>query len=62
MNAYSVTGNDQDLGVYQAESEKHARDLCAQEAGYRDEGDMEDMLDAPSDLAATLMPALECTK
>ena len=34
MNKYIITANEIDMGIYQAESEAHALDLFAQDAGY----------------------------
>jgi hypothetical protein len=39
MNKYTITANDCDMGIYQAESEAHALDLYAQDAGYTDYAD-----------------------
>jgi hypothetical protein len=40
MNKYTITANDCDMGIYQAESEAHALDLYAQNAGYTDYADV----------------------
>ena len=49
---YLVSANCAEFGIYEAESEQGARDLCAQDAGYRDEADMVEQLDQPSELVA----------
>ena len=50
---YQVEANGTVFGVYQADDEQGARDACAVDAGYRDEADMVDQLNQPSDLVAT---------
>ncbi len=52
MTAYRVEVNGEVMGMYTAESEQEARDLCAQDAGYESEADMELQLGAPSNLVA----------
>ena len=50
MKNFEVSANGVIFGVYAAESEQAARDLCAVDAGYKSEADMEDRLGAPSEL------------
>ena len=38
------------IGVYHAIDEQHAKDLCAQDAGYRNAKNMTDRLDGDWDL------------
>ena len=52
MATYRVEANGTVMGSYTAESEQEARDLCAQDAGYESEADMELQLGAPSELVA----------
>ena len=52
MTTYQVEANGTVMGTYTAESEQEARDLCAQDAGYESEADMELQLGAPSELMA----------
>ena len=49
---YEVSANGQAFGIYEADSEQAARDLCAQDAGYESEADMEEKLEQESDLQA----------
>ena len=51
-NQYEVTANGQLFGTYEASSEQEARDLCAQDAGYKDEADMAARLEQGSELEA----------
>lgn len=52
MATYEVSANGTDFGVFEAACEQEARDLCAQEAGYQSERDMELRLDESSALQA----------
>jgi hypothetical protein len=52
MAIFRVTANGIYLGTYAADSAQEARDLCAQDAGYRDEADMVAQLEQPSELEA----------
>ncbi len=52
MTKYQVSANGQVFGTYEADSEQAARDLCAQDAGYKDEADMVAQLEQPSELVA----------
>ncbi len=52
MTRYLVSSEWIDFGVYEADSEQQARDLCAQDAGYRSEADMVERLERPSELVA----------
>jgi len=52
MTKYQVSANGQVFGTYEADSEQAARDLCAQDAGYKNEADMVAQLEQPSDLVA----------
>lgn len=54
MTTYRVEANGTVMGTYTAESEQEARDLCAQDAGYRDEKDMEMQLGEKSQLDAQI--------
>lgn len=54
MTKYIVAANDLEFGTYEADSEQEARDLCAQDAGYKSEADMEDQLGQPSELVAEI--------
>ncbi len=54
MTKYTVAANDIEFGTYEADSEQAARDLCAQDAGYKSEADMEDKLGQSSELVATI--------
>ena len=49
---FQVEANGTIFGVYVADDEQAARDACAVDAGYRDEADMVDQLNQPSDLVA----------
>ena len=50
---YQVEANGTVFGVYEAADEQAARDLCAQDAGYKGEADMVARLGQPSELVAT---------
>jgi hypothetical protein len=52
MTKYQVSANGHVFGTYEADSEQAARDLCAQDAGYKDEADMVAQLEQPSELVA----------
>lgn len=55
MPTFQVHANGTIFGAYKAASEQEARDLCAQDAGYKDEADMVKQLERPSDLVADFM-------
>ena len=55
MSKYQVSANGTVFGTYEADSEQEARDLCAQDAGYKSEAGMIDQLDQPSELEADLI-------
>lgn len=55
MSQYQVVANGTDFGAYEAESAQIARDLCAQDAGYKSEADMAERLGQSSELMATLI-------
>lgn len=52
MKKFEVSANGQVFGVYAASCEQAARDLCARDAGYKDEADMVDQLEQASELVA----------
>lgn len=52
MMQFEVSANGQVFGIFAASSEQAARDLCAREAGYKDEADMVDQLEQASELVA----------
>lgn len=52
MTTYEVSANSTIFGTYEADSEQAARDLCAQDAGYESEADMERRLEQESELVA----------
>ena len=52
MKKYIVRANGVDFGTYEADTEQDARDLCARNAGYKSEEDIEDVLGYPSELVA----------
>ena len=52
---YEVSANGQVFGIYLAGSEQAARDMCAQDAGYKSESDMAIRLEKPSELVAELL-------
>lgn len=54
MTKYIVSANGTEFGTYEADSEQAARDLCAQDAGYKSEADMVERLGQASDLIATI--------
>jgi hypothetical protein len=54
MSKYQVSANGYVFGTYEAATEQEARDLCAQDAGYKSESDMEARLEQPSDLVAEI--------
>lgn len=45
MTTYLVSANNIDLGVYDADSEQEARDLAAQDVGYKSEVGMVEQLE-----------------
>ncbi len=49
---FQVEAGEVVYGVWAAQDAQHARDLCAQEAGYASEGDMERRLNRKSELTA----------
>lgn len=49
---FEVSANGQVFGTYEAESAQGARDLCAQDAGYKSEADMAAHLEQSSYLVA----------
>ncbi len=55
MSQYQVSANGHVFGTFEAESEQQARDLCAQEAGYKSEADMVAQLEQPSELVAEII-------
>jgi hypothetical protein len=55
MSQYQVSANGTVFGTYEAASEQEARDLCAQDAGYKSEADMVARLEQPSELVAELV-------
>lgn len=58
MSKYEVRANGTVFGVYEADSEQEARDLCAIDVGYKSEQDMVDQLEQPSELEAEVCAAL----
>lgn len=52
MTTYRVEANGTVIGMYKAESEQEALDLCARDAGYESEADMEVQLSSASELLA----------
>lgn len=52
---YAVWSDGAKLGTYRARSAQHARDLCAQDAGYQAEADMERRLEQKSDFWAAFV-------
>jgi hypothetical protein len=54
MNKFQVSANGTIFGVYEAATEQDARDLCAQDAGYKTEADMVARLEQPSALVAEI--------
>lgn len=50
---YEVSANGQVFGIYEADSDQEARDLCAQDAGYESEADMGAKLEQESELLAS---------
>ncbi len=57
MARYQVSANGTLFGTYDADSPQHARDLCAQDAGFRDEADMANQTEQPSELVAIAVAA-----
>jgi hypothetical protein len=49
---YEISANGTIFGTYEADSEQAARDLAAQDAGYKSEADMAAQLEQPSELIA----------
>ena len=54
MTKYNISANGSQFGIYEADSEQAAKDLCAQDAGYKSEADMEAQLGQKSELIATI--------
>jgi hypothetical protein len=54
---YEISANGMICGVFTADSEQAARDLAAQDAGYKSEADMVDQLEQPSELVAVDLAA-----
>lgn len=52
MTLYEVSANGAVFGLYGANSEQQARDLCAQDAGYQSEEEMIERLEELSELEA----------
>jgi hypothetical protein len=52
LSKFQVSANGTVFGTYDAATEQEARDLCAQDAGYKSEADMEAQLEQPSELVA----------
>lgn len=52
MSNYEVSANGTVFGIYEASCAQEARDLCAQDAGYLSEEEMETRLEQPSELEA----------
>jgi hypothetical protein len=52
MKNFEVSANGTLFGTYEASTEQEARDLCAQDAGYKSEADMVAQLEQPSELVA----------
>lgn len=52
MSKYEISANGTVFGIYEAETEQQARDLCAQDAGYDSESEMIERLEQPSELEA----------
>ena len=50
---FEVSANGQVFGTYEAADDQNARDLCAQDAGYKSEAEMVAQLECPSELVAT---------
>jgi len=55
MSKFQVSANGQVFGIYEAATEQDARDLCAQDAGYKSEADMTAQISWRSDLVAVLV-------
>lgn len=55
MAQYIVHANGTVFGTYEAGSDQAARDLCAQDAGYKSEAEMVERLEQPSELVAELV-------
>lgn len=55
MSQYQVSANGTIFGTYEAATEQEARDLCAQDAGYKSEADMAARLEQPSELVAEVV-------
>lgn len=52
MSKFQISANGQVFGIFEAATEQEARDLCAQDAGYKSEADMVAQLERPSELVA----------
>lgn len=55
MNLFQVIANGVIFGTYEADTEKQACELCAQDAGYASVADMEARLGLPSELEGRLV-------
>lgn len=55
MSEYEVSANGIVLGIYEARDGQEARDLCARDAGYKDEADMVYQLERSSALWARVV-------
>lgn len=49
---YQISANGTPFGIYEAQIEQAARDLCCIDAGYLSEEDMVERLEQPSELVA----------
>jgi hypothetical protein len=52
LTAWVVSANGHEFGIYHADTAQQARDLCAQDAGYKSESEMVEGLEQPSELEA----------
>ena len=52
MKKFQVEANGTCFGTYYAETAQQACDMCAQDAGYLDEADMENRIECESELQA----------
>jgi hypothetical protein len=53
MKAFNVVANACDFGIIEAETAQEARDIAAQDAGYKSEADMVARLGEPSEIVVT---------
>ena len=49
---YNVYANACEFGIIEAASAQEARDIAAQMAGYKNEADLEERLESPSEIIA----------